>query len=191
MAVLLLALGLLGVVALVTRSFRSELTSPSADSRNVSRSKRISIEAHQSHGPSMVKGSPPPMPSAAASGETQDSLKPSSAGQDPLSASLSDMESTNPETRKAALEAIIQLDDRSAIPRLRDIAARTKDPKEKSDILAAIEFMELPSIQEYLAAKRANAAATGQANPPKTSTHGASGGITPHGQSSQPPQANQ
>jgi len=54
--------------------------------------------------------------------------------------------------RAAALEAAIQFDDRSVVPRLQAIAAQTDDPEEKQNILDAIDYINLPSLTEYLAA---------------------------------------
>jgi hypothetical protein len=54
--------------------------------------------------------------------------------------------------RAAALEAAIQFDDRSVVPRLQEIAAQTDDPEEKKNILDAIDYINLPSLTEYLAA---------------------------------------
>lgn len=54
--------------------------------------------------------------------------------------------------RAAALEAAIQFDDRSVVPPLQQIADQTQDPEEKSNILAAIDYINLPSLTEYLAA---------------------------------------
>jgi hypothetical protein len=54
--------------------------------------------------------------------------------------------------RAAALEAAIQFDDRSVVPTLQDIAAQTVDPQEKQSILDAIDYINLPSLTEYVAA---------------------------------------
>jgi hypothetical protein len=54
--------------------------------------------------------------------------------------------------RAAALEAAIQFDDRSVVPPLQAIAAQTDDPEEKQNILDAIDYINLPSLTEYMAA---------------------------------------
>jgi hypothetical protein len=54
--------------------------------------------------------------------------------------------------RAAALEAAIQFDDRSVVPTLQDIAAQTVDSQEKQNILDAIDYINLPSLTEYVAA---------------------------------------
>ena len=61
-----------------------------------------------------------------------------------------------PEIRKAALEATIQLGSRDAIPVLKELAAKTEDPREKVEILDAIEFLELPSLSEIKRPRRTN-----------------------------------
>lgn len=48
------------------------------------------------------------------------------------------------QVREAALDAIKQLDDKAAIPRLKELAENTEDPSEKRALLDAIEFVELP-----------------------------------------------
>jgi hypothetical protein len=65
----------------------------------------------------------------------------------------------NPERaiREAALDAAIQSGDRSIVPRLQEMADRTEDPQEKAAILEAINFINLPSLNEYLAERRTNA----------------------------------
>jgi hypothetical protein len=54
--------------------------------------------------------------------------------------------------RKAALEAAIQFNDRSVVPFMKDIAAQTQDPEEKTAILEAIDYINLPSLTEYMKA---------------------------------------
>jgi hypothetical protein len=54
--------------------------------------------------------------------------------------------------RAAALEAAIQFDDRSVVPPMQEIAAQTQDPEEKASILEAIDYINLPSLAEYMAA---------------------------------------
>jgi hypothetical protein len=54
--------------------------------------------------------------------------------------------------RAAALEAAIQFDDRSVVPPLQAIADQTADPEEKTNILKAIDYINLPSLTEFRAA---------------------------------------
>jgi hypothetical protein len=58
----------------------------------------------------------------------------------------------NPDTNifQAALEALKQADDRSVVPQMQQIAGQTDDPVKKQAILDAIEFINLPSLTEYL-----------------------------------------
>ena len=53
--------------------------------------------------------------------------------------------------RAGALEALVQFGDRSAVPRLRDLADRTADPDEKASILSAADYLELPTLDELSA----------------------------------------
>jgi hypothetical protein len=55
---------------------------------------------------------------------------------------------SNPDIRKAALEATMQFGSRDAIPALKELASKTDDPREKVEILDAIEFLELPPLSE-------------------------------------------
>jgi len=64
---------------------------------------------------------------------------------------LSELNNSDPGIRQAAVEAAVQFGSRDAIPRLMDAAAQTDDLQEKSAILAAIEFLKLPTLSEALA----------------------------------------
>ena len=68
---------------------------------------------------------------------------------------LAELTNPDPTVRRAALDGIIQLGDRSMIPRLREIEAATEDTTEKAEILEAINYIELPSWTEYLAQRGA------------------------------------
>ena len=68
-----------------------------------------------------------------------------------LATILAGMTNAEPQIRKAALNAVIQFNDRSAIPELQKIADATSDPFEKVDILKAIDYIKLPSFTEYMA----------------------------------------
>ena len=68
---------------------------------------------------------------------------------------LSELKNPDKEIRQAAREATIQFGDRSAVPRLQDVAAQTEDPDEKAEILEAIDSLNLPSITDYLARQKA------------------------------------
>jgi HEAT repeat protein len=61
---------------------------------------------------------------------------------------LAHLTNGNSEVRAAALEATMQFGSRDAIPVLTELAAKTDDPREKVEILDAIEFIELPPLSE-------------------------------------------
>ena len=72
-----------------------------------------------------------------------------------LAAILVEMKNSEKTIRAAALKAVIQFNDRSAIPALQKLADETADPYEKVDILKAIDYIKMPSYTEYLAYRRA------------------------------------
>ena len=63
------------------------------------------------------------------------------------------------EVRQTALEASIQFGSRDAIPFLKEAAANTEDAREKVKILDAIEFLELPTLNEIKPSRRTNSSA--------------------------------
>lgn len=63
---------------------------------------------------------------------------------------IDELKNSDKEIRKASLEAIQQANDRSVIPQMKQIADETDDAQEKQDILDAIDFINLPSLTEYL-----------------------------------------
>ncbi|HVV02241.1 MAG TPA: hypothetical protein VHH88_12810 [Verrucomicrobiae bacterium] len=75
-----------------------------------------------------------------------------------LNTILSEMTNSSKAIRQAALQAAIQFDDRSSIPRLKEIAGITSDPGEKQDIEDAIDYLNLPSIADYRASHPADPA---------------------------------
>jgi len=79
---------------------------------------------------------------------------------------LSELRNPDRQIRKGALEATIQFEDRAAIPRLKEIAAETDDEEEKSELLAAADYLNLPSLTEYLAQQQAQREAEGITNLP-------------------------
>lgn len=66
---------------------------------------------------------------------------------------LSELNNSNPEIRRAALDAIMQSGNRESIPALQQLADRLTDPQQQLEIAQAIEFLTLPSISEVLAAR--------------------------------------
>jgi hypothetical protein len=79
-------------------------------------------------------------------------------------------ELNNPEkaVRAEALDAVVEFASSNAIPRLREIAAATEDPREKVALLDAAEFLALPSLAERRSKLRQKRAAslTPPATPP-------------------------
>jgi HEAT repeat protein len=68
-----------------------------------------------------------------------------------LEAILAELRNEDPSIREAAVEAAIQFGSRSAIPRLAEAADQATDPKEKSAIQEAIDFLKQPTLAEALA----------------------------------------
>jgi hypothetical protein len=52
----------------------------------------------------------------------------------------------DPEVRKAALQAIVQLGDTNAIPGLQDAVAVVQSPREKVALMDAIDYLKLPEV---------------------------------------------
>ena len=71
-----------------------------------------------------------------------------------LQAILKELANTNPIIRHEAIEATIQFGGRTAIPVLKELAARTWDPAEKKELLDAAEFLALPTLTEARAQKK-------------------------------------
>ncbi len=67
-----------------------------------------------------------------------------------LATLLSEVRNRDPEIREAALEALSQSGNRSAIPGLQQAAAQTENPEEKKAIQEVIEFLKLPTLTETL-----------------------------------------
>lgn len=63
---------------------------------------------------------------------------------------LSEVRNPDPEIRQAALDAISQSGNRSAIPGLQEVAAQTENAAEQQTIEEVIEFLKLPTLTEIL-----------------------------------------
>ena len=59
-----------------------------------------------------------------------------------------ELSNSDKEIRAGALDAVVQFGDRSAAPRLRALAAQTEDPTEKASMIAAADYLELPTPDE-------------------------------------------
>lgn len=79
-----------------------------------------------------------------------------------IGAIVADLEKPDPVTRREALQRARDLGDRAIVPQLRQIAAYTSDAEEKAAILDTIDFLNLPSLDENVAAAMA---ARGAAKP--------------------------
>ena len=98
-------------------------------------------------------------------GELQDlGMENDSASLDTI---LAELENGDPSIRQAAVDAAVQFGSRDAIPRLMTAAAQAADPKEKSTILDAVEYLNMPTLAEALAQKNSNAPAASTSSRPE------------------------
>jgi hypothetical protein len=160
MVIVVLAIGLVRI----SRTLRSQPSGPSADLHSAISSPPLSTKPTISLTPTTaINGSgtnPPAAPDPAHAQHVQQrimelnilAMKSDRASRDAI---LGELQNPDKEIRKGALEAAIQFGDRSVVPRLKEVAAETQDPAEKAEILAAIDYINLPSLTEYLAAQRA------------------------------------
>lgn len=97
-----------------------------------------------------------PEDAKAAVEKRKDELMQLAANNDPqsLETILSELANRDPEIRQAALEATKSFGDRSAVPRLKQIAEATDDPSERQAILDTVHFLDLPSISEFARSNR-------------------------------------
>jgi hypothetical protein len=61
---------------------------------------------------------------------------------------LTELPNPDPEIRRAALAAVVEFGDRSAMPALEEALDVNSDPQEKAGIQKAIEYLQLPSFDE-------------------------------------------
>ena len=174
--VLLLALGLLAAIALVSRNLRPE-PPPSSEAienapKTASPASEPRVAAHAVPKVNLISTAPSATTTGGAATvpasedpahETYvrqriDELTALAMQDDPVahSAILSELGNPDKEIRHTALEAIIQSQDQSAIPRLQEASSATEDPEEKAAILDAIKFMNLPSLTASLAVQDQN-----------------------------------
>ncbi|MDW8308519.1 MAG: HEAT repeat domain-containing protein [Verrucomicrobiales bacterium] len=62
---------------------------------------------------------------------------------------LTELENPNRTIRRGALEAVVQLGDRSLTNHLLELAARSSDAEERALLLEAADFLSLPSLNEH------------------------------------------
>ena len=182
--VVVLAVGLLGIILLASRAFRPEPASVPSGGANVSKPESVADKRPEPAAP----GNPPVSASTNIAGTNQPAvsdaahekyirqrtaeldalaMKSDAASRDAI---LAELQNPDRAIRKAALEAAIQFGDRAVtVPRLQEIAAQTEDPAEKAEILEAIDYINLPSLTEYLAAQKGRKAALGSADAPSPS----------------------
>lgn len=70
---------------------------------------------------------------------------------------LGELENRNPTIRRGAVEAVIQLGDRSLTNLLWELAGRAEDSEDRALFSQAAEFLGLPSLNEHLGLGRTNA----------------------------------
>jgi hypothetical protein len=132
-------------------------------------------EAEPAHPPADVRvgaaATSPAPPPVKVSGPLRKGDAPQILDPDSVDGILADLEKPGREIHRAALQRARELDDRSIIPRLREIAARTGDADEKAGILDTIDFLNLPSIDENMAEAQAARAAAGLPDPPQSPTN--------------------
>ena len=67
-----------------------------------------------------------------------------------LAAILAELKNEEPAIREAAIEAAVQFGSPTAIPRLQQAADEANDPREKSALLEAIDYLTMPTLGEAL-----------------------------------------
>jgi hypothetical protein len=170
-AILILGAGLVGLIFLLPKPPGSQATSstppPATTTSQTASSAPAAVPVATVAGnPAAATASNPPPAVAATTANTNDAeahekyvekkieeLDAWSMNSDVKSrdAILSELKNNPDKTiRKAALEAAIQFNDRSVVPFMKEIAAQTQDPDEKAAILEAIDYINLPSLTEYM-----------------------------------------
>jgi len=69
-----------------------------------------------------------------------------------LGVALTTLENPNNKVRAAALDAVRDLDDPDAVPRLQELAAQAEDADDKAALLETADFLNLPSFTDSTAA---------------------------------------
>jgi hypothetical protein len=82
-----------------------------------------------------------------------------------VAAILAGLRSTDQVVRLEAIERTKQIEDRSVIPTLNEIAGRMEDPREHAALLDAIAFIQLPAL-DMAATQRVGRADSGRRAPP-------------------------
>ncbi len=166
-AILLLASGILGIVFLIPRAFHHEQASEAPENLPVAPTQTGVSPQKEIFAPAppviasapVVTIKPAAVTAAPAIQDTNHAeyvqervaeLMALAMNNDSNSLNTIWSELSNPdrEIRAGALEAVIQFGDHSVSPRLRELAAQTQDPDEKTAILEAADYLDLPPITD-------------------------------------------
>jgi hypothetical protein len=161
LAVLAVASVLLGVIAWVSHVFRLPPAVPAGDETLT-----VSPVPAAESGPGSKRPATeadPPQPPVAPVAAAPDS--------DSIEGILAALASPDKETRVSAIERSKQLEDRSVVPRLQEAVERLDDVREKADLLAAIDFLNLPSLTEFQAARKSNLVSRSRSAPTRVLTN--------------------
>ena len=124
---------------------------------------RPETDAHEDGDPNLVSATAPSRPAAVPA--------PIMPDPDSVEGIVAALESPDKSTRTDAIERAKQIEDRSVTPVLQAAAEKRQDPEEKADLLAAIDFINLPSFAELEQAQRANRLARGLPLPAQASVN--------------------
>jgi hypothetical protein len=168
-AVLLLAVGALGVAALISRVFHPARGGEAPGNLSVARTetnlpteKEFSTSAPLPVANDGVTFAAPPVIQETNSVDhVHDRVAELMAlamndDADSLESIWSELSNSDKQIREGALEAVVQFGDRSVVPRLRELATQTEDPVEKVNILAAADHLELPTFTEFRREQQTN-----------------------------------
>ena len=84
---------------------------------------------------------------------------------DSIEGVLAALGSSDKTMRAAAIEKAKNFEDRSVVPPLQAAAERLEDAEEKAALLAAIDFINLPSVAELQEEQRSKLLALGSSSP--------------------------
>jgi len=161
-ATLLLAVAIYGLALLVSRTTHHPVAIETPANAPVAQAETSQPSAPppapalpQSPPPAVNNDVPPPAPVASQETNNAENVHDRVAqlmalamndDADSLNAIWSGMTNQDKDIRAGALAALVQFGDSSVTPRLRELAAQTEDPREKLDILAAADQLELPPM---------------------------------------------
>ena len=164
-SVLGIAFGLLGLMALVSKSSRFK---PAVTPGAIAVTPPVIWPANEPHGVKPVGTKPALAPTAAADAAATpasrmvehaayvqkriDELTDLATQDDPAAhaAMLAELTNQEKDIRQAAREAVMQTHDPADVPRLKEVLEITDDSEERIALLKAIKFLNLPSLTDYL-----------------------------------------